>query len=92
MQKKTMWIIVGSLSATIILLLCLLVPLAKSWYQRHTLQKEIQKVEQQIELNKAKRAECSTNMQLWNSDNDKNREMLENLKKQYNDMVGFTEA
>lgn len=92
MQKKTMLIVLGSMSALIILLVCLLVPLAKSWYERHALQKEIDKVEQQIELNKAKRSECSANMQLWNSDNDKNREMLKELKEQYNEMVGFTQA
>jgi peptidoglycan hydrolase CwlO-like protein len=70
----------------------LLIPLVKKWYQVHSLQKEIERVSDQIELNKAKWSECSTNMQLWNSDNDKNREMLRQLQEQYNEMVGFTVA
>lgn len=61
------------------------------------LRNEILKLEAQIEINKQSWSYCATNMQLWNDDNNKNREMLTTLKKQYNDMifssdVGFTQA
>lgn len=65
--------------------------------QLSELRNEILKIEAQIEINKQSWEYCATNMQLWNDDNNKNREMVANLKKQYNDMifssdVGFTRA
>ena len=61
------------------------------------LRTEILKLEAQIEINKTNREYCATNMQLRNDDNNKNREMIAQMKKQYNNMifntdVGFPQA
>ena len=75
-----------------IFVLCLYIPL---WIKNHNikvLQKEIQKVEAQIEYNKQQRLSCETNMKLWNDENNANRELVAQLKEQYNEMVGFTQA
>lgn len=73
-------------------MLCMLIPLAKKDLQLRGMRKDIEKIEAQIEFNKAQWATCDTNMKLWNEENDANREMLKNLKEEYNSMVGFTEA
>ena len=58
-------------------------------HQIRVLEKEIAKVQKEIDLNSAKREECAANMATWNADNDKNRaiqqEMLDNLE----EMLGF---
>lgn len=88
-EKIIMWWIA---LAVFILVLCLYIPL---WIKNHKirmLQKEIQKVEAQIEYNKEQRLNCETNMKLWNDENNANRELVAQLKEQYNSMVGFTQA
>lgn len=51
------------------------------------LRNSILKIEAKIEMNKQEWNNCATNMQLRQTENDKNREMIATLKKQYNDMV-----
>jgi len=69
-----------------------LIPLARKDIQLRSMRKDIEKIEAQIQFNKEQWANCDANMKLWNSENDANREMLKNLKEEYNSMVGFTEA
>lgn len=69
-----------------------LIPLAKKDLQLRSMRKDIERIEAQIEFNKAQWATCDDNMKLWNDENNANREMLKNLKEEYNSMVGFTEA
>ncbi len=75
-----------------LVLLGLYIPLAKKDLQLRGIRKDIQRIEAQIELNKTQWANCDANMKLRNEENNANREMLDNLKKEYNEMVGFTEA
>lgn len=74
------------------MLLGLYIPLAKKDLQLRSIRKDIQRVEAQIEFNKEQWANCDANMKLRNEENNANREMLANLKEEYNDMVGFTGA
>ena len=90
-MKKNV-IIYSAIAVIFLVLLCLYIPLAKKDLQIKGIKKDIQRVEAQIELNKTQRANCDANMKLWNEENDANRQMLEELKEKYNDMVGFTEA
>ena len=69
-----------------------LIPLVKKDIQLRGMRKDIEKIEAQIEFNKEQWANCDANMKLWNDENNANREMLKNLKQEYNSMVGFTEA
>jgi hypothetical protein len=73
-------------------MLCALIPLAKKDLQLRSMRKDIEKIEAQIEFNKEQWANCDANMKLWNEENNANREMVKNLKEEYNSMVGFTEA
>lgn len=69
-----------------------LIPLVRKDLQLRSMRKDIEKIEAQIEFNKEQWANCDANMKLWNDENNANREMLKNLKQEYNSMVGFTEA
>ena len=69
-----------------------LIPLARKDIQLRSMRKDIEKIEAQIQFNKEQWANCDTNMKLWNDENNANREMLKNLKEEYNSMVGFTGA
>jgi hypothetical protein len=69
-----------------------LIPLARKDLQLRSMRKDIEKIEAQINFNKEQWANCDANMKLWNDENNANREMLKNLKEEYNSMVGFTEA
>ena len=89
---KKQIIIYSIIGAVFLVLLAMFIPLAKKDLQLRSMRKDIQKIEAQIELNKAQWATCDANMKLWNEENNANREMLENLKQEYNDMVGFTGA
>lgn len=53
---------------------------------------QIEKVQLQIELNKEQWNTCFTNMETWHTENEENRKILNELMKEYNDMVGFTTA
>ena len=92
MQKKTAIITISTLWGVILLLLGLLIPLWIKRVQVQSLKRDISKIEKEIDKNKANWKKCASNMQTWNTDNDKNREMLRQLQEQYNEMVGFTSA
>ena len=68
------------------------IPLMINEHNKNKILHEISEVERNIELNKQQRLNCSTNMELWNNDNEKNREIVKELQEQYNSMVGFTQA
>ena len=89
---KKQIIFYGVIWLVFLVLLVLYIPLAKKDLQLRSMRKDIQKIEAQIEFNKEQWANCNANMKLWNDENNANREMLENLKREYNSMVGFTEA
>ena len=89
---KKQIIIYGIIWLVFLGMLGVLIPLAKKDLQLRSMRKDIEKIEAQIQFNKEQWANCDANMKLWNSENDANREMLKNLKEEYNSMVGFTEA
>ena len=53
---------------------------------------QIEEVQLQIELNKEQWNTCLENMDTWHAENEQNRQILNDLMLQYNDMVGFTTA
>ena len=59
-------------------------------HKQNKIRKEIEIVELRIEKNKQERLNCEANMKLWNQENEENRVILNELKEQYNSMVGFT--
>jgi len=61
-------------------------------HKQNKIRKEIEIVELRIEKNKQERLNCEANMKLWNQENEENRVILNELKEQYNSMVGFTSA
>lgn len=89
---KKQIIIYGIIWLVFLGMLGALIPLAKKDLQLRSMRKDIQRIEAQIEFNKEQWANCDANMKLWNDENNANREMLKNLKDEYNSMVGFTEA
>lgn len=88
-EKIIIWLIA---LIVFIVILVLYIPVMKKNHQIRMLQKEIIKMEKEIELNSSKREECSLNMVKWREDNDKNREMLSEMYDNYDNMVGFQRA
>jgi hypothetical protein len=78
----------------LIILLCLwiFIPLAIKQHKLNKITTNISQIEKQIEFNKSQRLSCETNMKLWNKENESNRVIINDLKQQYNEMVGFTSA
>lgn len=75
--------------AIIVIVLVLYIPIMKKNHQIRVLQKEIARVQSEIDLNSAKREECAVNMATWNADNDKNRAIKEELLDNLEEMLGF---
>lgn len=75
--------------AFIVVVLILYIPIMKKNHQIRVLQKEIAKVQKEIDLNSAKREECAVNMATWNADNDKNRAIKEEMLDNLEEMLGF---
>lgn len=75
--------------AFIVVVLVLYIPIMKKNHQIRVLQKEIARVQNEIDLNSAKREECAVNMATWNADNDKNRAIKEELLDNLEEMLGF---
>ena len=61
----------------------------KKNHQIRVLEKEIAKVQKEIDLNSAKREECATNMATRSADNDNNRVIKEELLNNLESMLGF---
>lgn len=91
-MKKENIILCGTFAVIFIIVLALYIPLGIKNYKLNSIQRDIQRVENQIEYNKQQWLNCETNMQLWNEENNENRRIVEQLKEKYNDMVGFTQA
>ena len=91
MNKKKL-IIYGVCSVIFILFLIIIVPIIKQDLKVKALRKQIQEVQLQIELNKEQWNVCHENMELWHTENEENRVILNDLMNQYNEMVGFTQA
>ena len=65
------------------------IPLIITEHKKNQILNKISDAERIIELNKQQRLNCSTNMELWNNQNEENRKLIEELKTNYNNMVGF---
>lgn len=88
MNKKKViyrWIAI----AIIVIVLVLYIPIMKKNHQIRVLNREILKVQAEIDLNSAKREECAVNMATWNADNDNNRAIKEQMISEYEELVGF---
>lgn len=90
LNKKTLfyWILLLLLG----FFLYQVIPLMAKEHKQNKIRKEIEIVELRIEKNKQERLNCEANMKLWNQENEENRVILNELKEQYNNMVGFIEA
>lgn len=75
--------------AFIVVVLILYIPIMKRNHQIRVLEKEIAKVQKEIDLNSAKREECAANMATWNADNEKNRAIKEEMLDNLEEMLGF---
>ena len=73
-----------------ILTVIILTPIVTHHIELTKIKNQIEKTQLLIELNKQQRETCHNNMQLWHDENEANREILNNLMLQYNEMVGFT--
>ena len=91
-MKKTNKIIFWLAILIPIIVLVLYWPTIVKEHQLNKIKKQIEKVELKIEANKQERLNCETNMVLWNKENESNRGIVNELKINYNNMVGFTEA
>lgn len=70
----------------------MIIPIIKHHLEVQKIKNEIEKVQLQIEFNKEQWNVCHDNMEMWHDENEQNREILNQLMQQYNDMVGFTKA
>lgn len=75
-----------------ILVLVLRWPIVVKEHKLNKLKSQIERIEEQIEYNKQQWLNCDQNMKLWNEENERNRNIVNELKVNYNNMVGFTEA
>lgn len=91
-QNKVMIIISSFLLLIAILFLIIVTPIINHHIKVMNIKNQIEQVQLQIELNKEQWNVCKENMDTWHSENEANREILNDLMKQYNDMVGFTTA
>lgn len=82
------------ISAVLISILCLVLrwPIVVKEHRLNKIKSQIERVEEQIEYNKQQWLNCDQNMKLWNEENESNRNIVNELKVNYNNMVGFTEA
>lgn len=76
----------------IVLAITLRWPIVIKEHRLNKIKSQIEKVEKQIEYNKQQWLNCEQNMKLWNEENESNRNIVNELKVNYNNMVGFTEA
>lgn len=65
------------------------IPLVINEHKKNQILNKITDAERTIELNKQQRLNCSTNMELWNNQNEENRKLIEELKLNYNNVAGF---
>lgn len=91
-QNKTMLSIVSILAIIIATFLIITIPILSHDIKVRKIANQIEQVQMQIELNKEQWNVCHNNMELWHTENEENRQILNDLMKQYNDMVGFTKA
>ena len=91
-QNKVMIIIATILLAIIIAFLAITIPILKHDIAVRKIANKIEQVQMQIELNKEQRNVCYNNMELWHTENEENRKILNELMIEYNSMVGFTKA
>lgn len=75
-----------------ILVLVLRWPIVIKEHKLNKIKSQIERIEEQIEYNKQQWLNCDQNMKLWNEENESNRNIVNELKVNYNNMVGFTEA
>lgn len=75
-----------------ILVLVLRWPIVVKEHKLNKIKSQIERIEEQIEYNKQQWLNCDQNMKLWNEENESNRNIVNELKVNYNNMVGFTEA
>ncbi len=75
-----------------ILVLVLRWPIVVKEHKLNKIKSQIERIEEQIEYNKQQWLNCDQNMKLWNEENERNRNIVNELKVNYNNMVGFTEA
>ncbi len=88
-MKKIIYI-----SAVVISILVLVLrwPIVIKEHKLNKIKSQIERIEEQIEYNKQQWLNCDQNMKLWNEENERNRNIVNELKVNYNNMVGFTEA
>ena len=89
LKKNALTIIVTCLW---LLFWIIVAPIIKHHIEVTKIKNQIEKVQLQIELNKEQWNSCYTNMETWHTENEENRKILNELMKEYNDMVGFTTA
>ena len=75
---------------SVAILLLILVPFVAKQIQLVYLRTQIEIIETKIEKNKHEWLSCEANMKMRNNENTTNREMVNELKTKYNEMVGFT--
>ena len=91
-QNKVMIIITSFLLLIAILFLVIVTPIINHHIEVTKIKNQIEEVQMKIELNKEQWNTCYSNMELWHTENEENRQILNELMQQYNDMVGFTKA
>jgi len=91
-QNRVMIIITSFLLLIAILFLVIVTPIINHHIEVTKIKNQIEEVQLKIELNKEQWNTCYTNMETWHTENEENRKILNELMKQYNDMVGFTTA
>ena len=87
-----MIIITSFLLLIAILFLVIVTPIINHHIEVTKIKNQIEEVQMKIELNKEQWNTCYSNMELWHTENEENRQILNELMQQYNDMVGFTKA
>lgn len=91
MDKKKL-IIYGIASVIFILFLVIIIPIINHHLEVTKIKNQIEEVQLRIELNKEQWNVCHENMNTWHTENEENRQILNDLMNQYNEMVGFTQA
>ena len=91
-QNKVMIIITSILAIIIATFLIITIPILSHDIKVRKIANKIEQVQMQIELNKEQWSVCYNNMELWHTENEENRKILNELMHEYNEVVGFTKA
>lgn len=91
-NNRALAIAISIFTVICVIFLIITVPILQHDMKVRKIANKIEQVQLQIELNQEQWNVCHNNMELWHTENEENRKILNELMLEYNSMVGFTKA